>query len=172
MAAMFTGASRALLASIIFTFEVTHQPSGVLPVLAGCTSAYLVSALLMQTSIMTEKLARRGSHIRTDYTVDFLSQLLVQEVMTREVMTLQGEEGVAAVQSRLFSESTSTNHQCYPVLDQANRLMGVVSYRQLVEHSLTPEMKIQELIGRDPVVTHQDNTLREAADHMVREGVG
>ena len=63
MAAIFAGASRALLASVVFAFETTRQPMGLLPLLGGCTAAYLVSCLLMQHSIMTEKIARRGARV-------------------------------------------------------------------------------------------------------------
>src|SRR5213075_1289080 len=41
MAAIFAGASHALLASVVFAFETTRQPLGMLPLLAGCTMAYL-----------------------------------------------------------------------------------------------------------------------------------
>jgi H+/Cl- antiporter ClcA len=58
MAAIFAGASRALLASVVFAFETTRQPMGLLPLLAGCSAAYLASLLLMRNTIMTEKLAR------------------------------------------------------------------------------------------------------------------
>ena len=44
MAAIFAGASHALLASIVFAFETTRQPMGLLPLLAGCSAAYLVVA--------------------------------------------------------------------------------------------------------------------------------
>src|SRR5262249_54042537 len=55
MAAMFAGASRALLASVVFAFETTRQPLGLLPLLGGCSVAWLVSAALMKHSIMTER---------------------------------------------------------------------------------------------------------------------
>jgi H+/Cl- antiporter ClcA len=42
MSAMFAGASHALLAAIVFTFEITRQPFGLLPLLAGATAAYFV----------------------------------------------------------------------------------------------------------------------------------
>jgi H+/Cl- antiporter ClcA len=67
MAAMFAGASRALLASIVFAFETTHQQYGVLPLLGGCTAAFMVSALVMKETIMTEKLARRGIKVPNEY---------------------------------------------------------------------------------------------------------
>ncbi|HVZ79427.1 MAG TPA: chloride channel protein [bacterium] len=68
MAALFTGASRAFLTSVIFAFELTHQPLGLLPLFAGCSGAYLVSALFMRNTIMTEKIARRGVRVPDGYT--------------------------------------------------------------------------------------------------------
>jgi H+/Cl- antiporter ClcA len=67
MAAMFAGASRAFLASVVFAFETTLQPLGLLPLLAGCAAAYLVSSLMMRNTIMTEKIARRGVKVPTEY---------------------------------------------------------------------------------------------------------
>ena len=60
MAAMFAGASRAFLASTVFAFEATLQPFSLLPLLGGCAASYLVAALLSKTSLMTEKIVRRG----------------------------------------------------------------------------------------------------------------
>jgi chloride channel protein, CIC family len=60
MTAMFAGASRALLASITFALESTQEIHAVVPIVGGVTLAYFASAMLMKTTIMTEKLARRG----------------------------------------------------------------------------------------------------------------
>src|SRR5439155_12167339 len=76
MAALFAGASHALLASIVLAFEVTRQPVGLLPLLLGCAAAYLVSLLFSRHSIMTEKLARRDSGVRQEYAADYLSHVL------------------------------------------------------------------------------------------------
>lgn len=70
MAACFAGASRALFASIIFAFETTRQANAVVPLLIGCTTSYIVSALLMRHTIMTERLARRGHHVPTEYSAE------------------------------------------------------------------------------------------------------
>ncbi|HEY4151369.1 MAG TPA: chloride channel protein, partial [Chitinophagaceae bacterium] len=60
MAAMFAGSSRALLTSIVFALETTGQVNGLLPLLGGCVTAYFVSFFLMDGTIMTEKIKRRG----------------------------------------------------------------------------------------------------------------
>jgi chloride channel protein, CIC family len=67
MAAIFSGASRALLTSVVFAFETTRQPIGLLPLLGGCTAAFMISSLMMRYTIMTEKLARRGTYVPTEY---------------------------------------------------------------------------------------------------------
>jgi H+/Cl- antiporter ClcA len=51
---------------VVFAFETTRQPLGLLPLLGGCTAAYLISCLMMSTSIMTEKIARRAAPVRTE----------------------------------------------------------------------------------------------------------
>ena len=67
MAACFAGSSRALFASILFAMEISQQFNALMPLIAGCVIAYLVSAATMRTTIMTEKLARRGTHVPSDY---------------------------------------------------------------------------------------------------------
>ncbi|HRN73058.1 MAG TPA: chloride channel protein, partial [Ginsengibacter sp.] len=60
MSALFAGASRALLTSIVFALEVTGESHALLPLLAACTAAYFISFFLMKNTIMTEKITRRG----------------------------------------------------------------------------------------------------------------
>jgi len=70
MAALFASASRAMLTAAVFVFETTMQPHALLPLLAACVAAYLVSGLMMKHTIMTEKIARRGVHVPTDLIAD------------------------------------------------------------------------------------------------------
>ncbi len=77
MASMFAGASRALLTSIIFALETTGQPGALLPLLGGCVAAYFISFLLMEGSIMTEKIKRRGIHAPDAFHPDVLQSVPV-----------------------------------------------------------------------------------------------
>ncbi len=70
MGAIFAGASRALLASVVLAFETTHQVHALLPGLAGCSAAYLVSGLLMKHTIMTEKFVRAGATVPEEFVPD------------------------------------------------------------------------------------------------------
>jgi len=172
MAAIFAGASRAMLTSVVFAFETTRQPIGLLPLLGGCATAYLVSLLLMKHTIMTEKLARRGTRIDSEYSVDYLSQLLVRDIATPDIVVLRGEDGVEDVRDWMASRDPKSLHQGFPVVDDDDNLLGVVTRRNLLNLDLDIQCKVKELITRPPVVIYDTNTAREAADHMVREQVG
>lgn len=172
MAAMFAGASRALLASVVFAFETTLQPLGLLPLLGGCTAAYLVSSLLMKHTIMTEKIARRGVYVPIEYSADSLSQALVRYNATYQVVSLKADSTVNEVRSWISSGAPGSSHQGFPVLDDQGNLIGVVTKRDLFDSDGSNTKLVGELIKRPPAVVYEDNTLREAADLMVEEGVG
>jgi len=172
MAAVFAGASRAVLTSVVFAFETTRQPLGLLPLLGGCAASYLVSSLMMRHSIMTEKIARRGARVPYEYAADFLGHVLVKDQASSPVVTLRSDEELAKVRARLADGTIAWKHQGFPVLDERDRLVGVVTRRDLLDPASPPEGLVRGLIRRPLAVVFEDSSLREAADHMVREGVG
>ncbi|MGZ3419765.1 MAG: chloride channel protein [Polyangiales bacterium] len=167
MAAMFAGASRALLASVVFAFECTRQPIGLLPLLGGCAAAYFVSCLAMPNSIMTEKLARRGVRVTSEYQIDFLDGLLVRDFASDRVITLASTATIREARTLL----ETAPHQGYPVVD-GDVLIGVLTRRDLLDASLDPGRSLGETVKRAPIVVHPEHSLREAADHMVEARVG
>jgi chloride channel protein, CIC family len=172
MAAMFSGASHALLTSIIFAFETTRQPMGLLPLLGGCSAAYLVSILLMRHSIMTERLARRGAPVPTEYSVDYLRQQLVRDHASSEVMTIRSDETLESALARVSDRAAGQTHNGFPVVDAGGALVGVVTRRDLDDPRVPRNITVGAALKRAPVAIYPDNTLREAADHMVHEKVG
>ncbi len=172
MAAMFAGASRALLTSVVFAFEATRQPLGLLPLLGGCSAAYLVSCGLMRHSIMTEKIARRGIRVPSEYAADHLAQVLVKDVAMRAVVSLPASMTVA--ESRLFLSSTrpGSGHQGFPLVGDAGDLIGLLTRRDLLAPTADPDATLARLVTRRPLTVSPDATLRDAADIMVRERVG
>ena len=172
MAAIFAGASRALLASVVFAFETTHQAAGLLPLLGGCSAAYLVSALTMRNTIMTEKIARRGVRVPTEYAADYLEQVLVRDACTREVVSLRTKDALGDVRHWMQSGRGEAQHEGYPVVDDAGRVRGLVTRRMLLDPAEPGNRRIGELSLRPPMVVHEHHSLREAADHMVAENVG
>src|SRR6185436_16346230 len=119
------GASRALLASLVFAFETTLQPLGLLPLLGGCSAAYLVSCLLMKHSIMTEKISRRGVRVPSEYAADYLEQVLVRDAALREVVTLTATQTVADTRAWLDSAAPGSGHQGFPIVSEGGTLCGL-----------------------------------------------
>ena len=172
MSALFAGASRALLASVVFAFETTMQPLGLLPLLGGCAAAYLVSSFLMRHTIMTEKIARRGVVVPSEYGADVLAHTLVGDVFTRGCAILRATDRLCAVREWIASGVVESRHQGFPVVDEDEHLVGVLTHREVMDLTAGSDQPLRELIKRQPVVIFPDQTLRDAADLMIQEEVG
>jgi chloride channel protein, CIC family len=172
MAALFAGASRAMLASAVFAFETTLQPLGLLPLLGGCAASYLISCLLMRNSIMTEKIARRGVHAPAEYMADMLDQVLVRQICSPGVIALNADDTLGTVRQWLASGAAGTSHQGFPLLDENQTLVGVLTRRNLLDPGQADDRQIRELVRRAVKYVYDDCTARQAADHMVNHGIG
>ena len=165
MTAMFAGASRALMASIAFALESTQQIHAVVPIVGGVSLAYFASCLLMRTTIMTEKLVRRGVRVAGEYDVDPLAHVIVSEIASKQLVTLDADVSVAEALPSL----KLNRHQAYPVV-RAGRLVGVVTARELM--AAHAEDTVGKLVGREPVVARPSETARVVAERMARADVG
>jgi chloride channel protein, CIC family len=172
MAALFAGASHALLASVIFAVEVTHQTAGLVPLLGGCTAAYLAARMMSPTSIMTEKLVRRGTRVSVDYVADVLDQVCVRDIATPDPVSLNVSQAVEDVRDWVAARTPGSTHQGFPVIDAAGCLVGVVTRRDLLDLDLPITARVGDLIRRPAVVVFDDMSVRQAADRMVQAGVG
>ena len=171
MAALFCGASRALMASVVFSFETTLHSAGLLPLLGGCTAAYLISSLLMRETIMTAKIAHRGVRVPSEYEADFLHQAFVRDVMTAEPRTLRSTQSVREIAEWISSRVDGSSHQGFPVVDTAGNVCGILTRRKLLDPSFQ-EQTIQNLIEKPPLTVASTQSLRDAADLMVSHDVG
>lgn len=171
MAAMFTGASRALLTSVVFAFEATLQPLGMLPLLGGCSASYLISCFLMENSIMTERIARRGIRASGEYSMDILDQILVKTAASKKVVSLRTQQTVGEVQEWLASAAGAT-HQGFPVVDERGILSGVITRRDLSDPALSPDEVLSKVIKQFPRFVYDDCTLREATEHLINHDIG
>jgi len=172
MAAIFSGASRALLTSVVFAFETTQQPHALLPLLGACAAAYLVSGLMMRNTIMTEKIVRRGVRVPSEYSADYLDQVLVRDACSCNVVSLQASQQISDVREWMESGVMDAKHQGFPVLDAKGRLAGVLTRRDLLAGNVAGGALVGSLICRPPLVVEASHSLREAADHMVESDVG
>jgi H+/Cl- antiporter ClcA/CBS domain-containing protein len=169
MAAIFSGASRAMLASAVFAFETTLQPFGLLPLLGGCAASYLISTLLMRNSIMTEKITRRGIRTPGEYVADVLDQVFVRDIASTDVVSLRAEDTIGQARRWL---AAGAPHQGYPVLDSRGVLVGVITRRNISAPALSEDQRIADVVRLPVKFVYDDCTVRQAADHMVNHAIG
>jgi H+/Cl- antiporter ClcA len=172
MAALFTGASRAFLTSVVFAFETTLQPHGLLPLLGGCVAAYLISGLFMRNTIMTEKIVRRGVRVPSDYSVDYLDRVTVGEICSRHVVSLEDDQLVSEVKKWLDEGGSEAQHQGFPVCRSGRHVVGMVTRKDLLNSHIPAGGRIGDLINRKLLIVQESHSAREAADHMIEENVG
>lgn len=172
MAGLFAGASRALLASVVFAFETTGQQLGLLPLLAGCTVSYVISAYFMKNTIMTEKIVRRGVSVPSDYTPDFLDTILVDQFCEREIVTVSASSEIQSLLQKVEQAEKGFTHQGFPVIGDQGELIGVITRRDFMNPKVDRTTKVETLVHRKPIYIFKGQTLRAAADLMTTKEIG
>jgi len=124
MAGIMSGAMRAPLTGALFAAELTGHFEALPLTMACAIGAYGVSVLVMRRSILTEKIARRGRHIRQEYSVDPLELFQVERIMTPAPQTMAD---TTLVSEALAFFADGAWHRSYPVVNAAGGLVGMVS---------------------------------------------
>jgi H+/Cl- antiporter ClcA len=174
MGAVFGAASRATFTFIIFAFEITQDYNSVLPLMLVCVIADGVAMMFMKTSIMTEKLARRGLHIHQDYEPDVLYQMRVRDTMSDDTTTVPGDRKISDIANDMLNGG-KFRHMALPIVDAQNKVTGIIT-RGDVSRALALDpagnMLVRDAGSKGVVVAYPDELLSEAAEKMLRHGVG
>jgi chloride channel protein, CIC family len=172
LAAALAGVTRSPLTSIVFAVELTHDVDALLPLLIACATAHLLSVLVLQRSILTEKVARRGYHVNREYEVDPLQALFVRDVMATDVVTVEPETSAADLHSRLPEGSPERRQRLYPVVDEAGRFGGVLAWSDVLAARDSYDGPTAAELAKAAVVAYPDETLRHAAKRMLARDHG
>ncbi len=170
MAAMFAGTSRAFITSIIFALETTGQFNALLPLLATCSASYIVSFFLMENTIMTEKIARRGVKTPDSYEPDILEKVNVEEVMDQQGFAFTADNSIEEAIAWLEKEPDHKRNY-FIVTDASGDYKGIVSASQLYNKLNAPVMPLDSLIRKKPVAVEGNSSLRSAIELMASEDV-
>ncbi len=183
MAAALGGTMRSPLTGAIFALELTHDINALPALLLGSAVSYGFTVLVMKRSILTEKVARRGYHVSREYTVDPLERLAVGDVMSRDVVPIPAAMPLRDLLTRFFFADAPRKHQGYPVVDEAGRLLGVVTRSNLLGDWVSEALARKESAGLRPIVAYDLieraavtvfpwESCRTAAERMAQAGVG
>jgi CBS domain-containing protein len=168
---------RVPLTGIVFSLELTHDVTMLLPLLIGAIVADGFTVLTLRRSILTEKVSRRGYHLSREYAVDPLEILFVREVMRTNVVAIPAGVSLDELERRVNLERHGRLQRLYPVVDEdRRRLLGVLTPGHVGRLLHGPEAQgpaagLMEAVLADPVVAYPDEPLRVVAYRMAETGL-
>ena len=172
MAAVFAGTTHASITAVVMIFEMTGDYRLILPLMLTVVVSTLLSRRLMHgESIYTVKLLRRGIRLSSGRDVDVMQGVLVHEAMTTRVDTVPATMTL----ERLRSEFARTQHHGFPVLDEAGKLCGIVTLRdvdQVVEAGLPPDTPVGAFAETRLEVAFPDEPMADALHRLSVRDVG
>jgi len=177
MGAVFGAASRATFSFIIFAFEITRDYNSVLPLMLVAVIADGVAMLFMpRSSIMTEKLARRGLHVHQEYEADVLAQSTVSETMEKNAPVILAGTKVGQVAERIARHDPEVaRHEAMLIVDSEGKLKGVVTRGDILralDKDSSGALTVEEAGSTKMVVTYPDELISEAVAKMLQFQVG
>lgn len=170
MSAMFAGASRAFITSIVFVLESTGQFNALLPLLAGCTCAYIISYFIMENTIMTEKIARRGVKTPNIYEPDLLGKIMVEQMITGEGTIISEDNSIFEVREWLKNTDEDTSNY-FIISNNLGEYRGILSSSNLHNAHHNEEDPVGSLVKRNNVFIGLKDTLLTAVETMARENI-
>ncbi|MBN1280389.1 MAG: chloride channel protein [Candidatus Thermoplasmatota archaeon] len=169
MAAVFAGMSRGTLSAIIIVFEMTLNYNIILPLMFACVVSDAVSTFLSKETMYTKKLTMKGITISHDMEVEVLHSILVKDAMVQHVVTVTEDTTVRDIVHLM----QHTGHVGFPVLDNKQRLVGVITQKDIRSALLEEqyEVKSNEIMSTQVVVGYPNDTLHTAVDRMMQYGI-
>jgi len=169
MGAVFAGAARAPITSVIILFEMTGDYRIILPLMVAVVTSSLVSRHFSRDTIYTLKIRRRGLSLQDQPPVDLLDTVTVGEVMTREITTVPADMPVNDLVDLLLE----TGHHGLPVVDGDERLVGIVTLSDIQRSADVSDAGLAaDIATPSPVTCFPDQTVREALQQLGGRGVG
>lgn len=186
MAAVFGAASRATFAFIVFAFEITRDYNAILPLMLGCVIADLIALRYLPSSIMTEKLARRGLRVPEELEPGVLKVVRVGEVMRKDVQPISQEMTVGELAERTSGGRLSARAsngsgtaldltQGLPIAGEDGRLAGIVTQGDLLralESDPSGNLTVLEAGSGAPIVAYPDELAHDAILRMLQYDIG
>jgi CIC family chloride channel protein len=196
MAAVFGAASRATFAFIVFAFEITRDYNAILPLMLACVIADMLAIHFLPSSIMTEKLARRGLLVPQEYEGGILKIVRVGEVMRTDVLPIPAEMTVGDLAERIshakltadgLVEARTTKGNAMrerpalnltdglPIVGSDGRLAGMVTQGDLLRALKADpqgEITVLEAGSNRLIVAYENELVFDAMHRMLENNIG
>jgi H+/Cl- antiporter ClcA len=162
MGAAFAGIARAPFTSIVFLFELSHNPNSLLPLIVCVMVSDGFVRLFSKDSIMTGKLVKRGLIVLQDYSVPVLMRARIDQIMQKQFNVIHAGDELRTILANLSPGSLGV----IPVVEEDGSLVGIVEAHDLLK--IEPpdhHFKMRELARQDYVLAYPE----EAVDQVNRD---
>ena len=164
MGAVFGGIARAPFTSIVFLFELSHNPNSLLPLIVCVMVSDGFVRLCSRDSIMTVKLVKRGLIVLQDYSVPVLMRARIDQVMRKEFSVVQAEDELRAVLANFVPGEVGL----IPVVEQNGSLVGIVEPHDLLRAEPPDHhFKMRELARRDFILSYAGESVDQVHRDMM-----
>lgn len=170
MAAMLTVVVRAPLTSILLVFELTGSYGMVLPLMLASIIAAVIAERLHPGSVYAAALRSKGIHLLQREDRDVLDTVAVRDVMTW-VPTVNPSSPVSDLQAIM----TDAGHHGVPVVDEEDRLMGIVTLTDLdaiAETGQSEDIPVARIMSTRPVTASPTMPVSAALARMASLDLG
>jgi CIC family chloride channel protein len=173
MGAVFGAASRATFTFIVFAFEITHDFNAILPLMLVSVIADAIALKYLPSSIMTEKLSRRGLDVHQEFEVDVLKQVRVRDIMQQNAgaggQTEAAELGDVAAKTELEVENAmaiGANKELPLEMHHEKQFL------QTLEDKVDESSAAKDGTQRSPIVAYPDERAFDALYRMLKNDIG
>lgn len=167
MSAMFAGASRALLTSILFALETTGHFNALIPLFAACVASYTISYLFMRNTIMTEKISRRGIVTPDEYEPNLLETINVGQIMQQADVTVL--ETISIAESLDWINNSTEKPIYLTIVNEDHQYLALIATKELYKFTGDNKAQVGSLINNPVKPVYADNSLRVALNVMRSE---
>lgn len=168
MAAVFGGIARAPFTSIVFLFELSHNPNSLLPLIVCVMISDGFVRLFNQDSIMTSKLAKRGLIVSQDYSVPVFMRARIDQVMHRKFPSIPADEELRSMLGTFTPES----EELVLVVEKDGTLLGIVEPGDLFKSDTQDHhFTMRELARHDYVLAYPGDLVDRVNREMLLKNV-
>lgn len=170
MGSVIAAATNAPMTGILMVWEMTGNSAIMLPLMLSVVISHAVARWLEPDSLYSGWLRRRNEHIEHGADRDVLTWLRVEEAYERHPVVIPASEAAG----KFVSHLGAGNQEIFPVVDEDNKLVGVLTVAVLAR--LTREVRegmpppIAGSIAQPIETISEEETLLEAIRRMGARG--
>jgi CIC family chloride channel protein len=128
------------------------------------------------SSIMTEKLARRGLRVHQDYETDVFTQVTVAETMEKDAPVIAWGTRVGEVADRIARHDPAVaRHEALLIVDGVGNLKGIITRGDILralDADASGAITVEEAGTTKLMVAYPDELVSEAAAKLLGHNIG